>query len=112
MLRLTLRTLRYRKGGFAATFIALFLGAMIVMACGGLMETGIRTAVPAQRFAGAPIVLTGDRHFELPKKDPSDEDEDTNSALLTEQVALDPGLVGKVGAVDGVSAAVPDVSFP
>ncbi|TCO53475.1 FtsX-like permease family protein [Actinocrispum wychmicini] len=112
MVRLTLRTLRYRKGGFVATFIALFLGAMIVMACGGLMETGIRTAIPTHRFAGADIVVTGDRHYELPKRDPADEEEDTERALLSEQVALDPGLVGKLAGVSGVARAVGDVSFP
>jgi putative ABC transport system permease protein len=112
MVRLTLRTLRYRKGGFAATFIALFFGAVIVMACGGLMETGIRTAVPAQRFAGAPIVLMGDRHYELPKRDPADPEEDAEGATLTEQVALPSSLPGRVSAVAGVASVVPDVSFP
>jgi putative ABC transport system permease protein len=112
MVRLTLRTLRYRKGGFVATFIALFVGAMIVMACGGLMETGVRTAVPAQRFADATVVVTGDRHYTLPRRNPADPEEDTNSGLLVEQVALDPSLVGRLSSVSGVVKAVPDVSFP
>ena len=51
MLGLALRTLRFRKGGFVASFVALFFGATIVMICGGLMETGIRTDVPPQRMA-------------------------------------------------------------
>ncbi|MFD1052578.1 hypothetical protein ACFQ1S_46790, partial [Kibdelosporangium lantanae] len=75
MLRLTLRTLRYRKGGFIATFLALMLGAMVVMACGGLMETGVRMAIPTQRFAGADIVVTGDRSHDLtPSPGRSDDD--------------------------------------
>jgi predicted lysophospholipase L1 biosynthesis ABC-type transport system permease subunit len=45
MFRLALSTLRFRKGGFVASFIVLFFGTAIVMACGGLMETGIRTTV-------------------------------------------------------------------
>jgi hypothetical protein len=78
MVRLTLRTLRYRMGGFVATFIALMVGAMIVMACGGLMETGIRAAIPAQRFAGADLVVTGDRHHDLTQSPNSHKDDDDN----------------------------------
>ncbi len=112
MLRLTLRTLRYRKGGSVATFIALLLGSMIVMACGGLMETGVRTAVPAQRLTGAPIVVTGDKHFDLPKKDPSDEDEDSERGRLVEQVTVSPTVADKVSSTAGVASVVPDVTFP
>jgi putative ABC transport system permease protein len=112
MVRLTLRTLRYRKGGFIATFIALFFGAAIVMACGGLMETGVRTAVAPQRLAGADIVVTADRYVDLPTKDPSDEEKQPKSALLTEQVALNRGVLGKVSTMAGVAEAVPDVAFP
>ncbi|MGW7362914.1 ABC transporter permease [Streptomyces sp. NPDC054841] len=46
MLHLALATLRVRKGAFAASFIVLLLGTAIVMACGGLMETGITSADP------------------------------------------------------------------
>jgi len=92
MFRLALRTLRFRKGGFAASFIALFFGAAIVMACGGLMETGIRNAVPPQRLAAAPILVAGDQTF-------------------VERVRLDPSLVTKIEAVPGVAKAVPDVTF-
>lgn len=92
MFRLALRTLRFRKGGFAASFIALFFGAAIVMACGGLMETGIRNAVPPQRLAAAPILVTGDQTF-------------------IERVRLDPSLVDRIEAVPGVAKAVPDVTF-
>jgi putative ABC transport system permease protein len=115
MVRLTLRTLRYRKGGFVATFIALMLGAMIVMACGGLMETGIRAAIPAQRFAGADLVVTGDRHHDLtrnPNSHKDDDDNDNDSGLLTAQIALDPALPSKLASATGVATAVPDVSFP
>ena len=93
MIRLALHTLRFRTGGFAASFVVLFLGGIIVMSCGGLMETGIRTAVPPQRLAAAPIVVTAD---------PS----------LLERARLDAGLAGVVQAVSGVAQAVPDVSVP
>ncbi|MBE1469916.1 FtsX-like permease family protein [Kibdelosporangium phytohabitans] len=114
MLRLTLRTLRYRKGGFVATFIALFFGASIVMACGGLMETGIRTAVPPQRLAGADAVVVADRQFALPtgKQPDEDGDADLKYGTLSEDVPLQANLAAKVSAVPGVARVVPDVAFP
>ncbi len=102
MVRLALRTLRFRTGGFVASFIALLFGATIVMACGGLMETGIRTAIAPQRLAGAPIVVTGDQSSGA----------NGSGADLPERVRIDTGLVGTIAAVPGVAAAVPDVSFP
>ncbi|MEU4442291.1 FtsX-like permease family protein [Actinosynnema sp. NPDC050801] len=93
MLRLALRTLRYRIGGFTASFIALFLGAAIVMACGGLMETGIREAVPPQRLAAAPLVVTGDPSY-------------------LERAPIDASLAAKAADVDGVAEVVSDVAFP
>ncbi|HEY4453250.1 MAG TPA: FtsX-like permease family protein [Pseudonocardiaceae bacterium] len=102
MIRLALRTLRFRTGGFVASFIALLFGATIVMACGGLMETGIRTAIPPQRLAGAPIVVTGDQSSGA-KGSGSD---------LAERVRVDANLVDSIAAVPGVAAAIPDVSFP
>ncbi|MCC8243744.1 FtsX-like permease family protein [Saccharothrix luteola] len=93
MLRLALRTLRHRIGGFTASFISLFLGAAIVMACGGLMETGIRNDVPAQRLAAAPLVVTGDPSY-------------------LERSPVDAALAAKAAAVDGVAEVVPDVAFP
>ena len=111
MFRLALRTLRFRKGGFAATFIALFFGSALVMACGGLLETGVRTEVPPQRLAAAQVVITGDQTYEVPKNNPDDDEKDkTKSATLAERVRLDPGLVATVQSVSGVAKAIGDVS--
>lgn len=104
MMRLALRTLRFRKSGFVATFVAVMFGAAIVMACGGLMETGIRTNVPAVRLAAAPIIVVGDQTHELPNSE--------ESALLPERVRLPADLVATVRSVPGVVEAVGDVSFP
>lgn len=112
MFRIALRTLRFRKGGFAATFIALFFGAAMVMACGGLLETGVRTEVPPQRLAATQLVVTGDQTYHVPKRNPNDEEEDAESGTLAERVRLDRNLVGLVRDVPGVATAVGDVSFP
>ncbi|CAL9567111.1 hypothetical protein SUDANB58_04761 [Streptomyces sp. enrichment culture] len=98
MLSLALHTLRFRLGGFVATFIAMFFGAALIMACGGLMESGVRDAVPAQRFAAAPIVVAGDQEYD--------------GSQLSERVRLGQAQVRAVEDVAGVERAVTDVSFP
>lgn len=116
MFKLALRTLRLRKGGFLATFVAVFFGALIVSACGGLMETGIRSETPVQRLAAAPIVVGGQQTLRLPKDDPATLDpEDKHkfeNATLPERVRLDAALADRLRAVPGVTRVVGEVSFP
>ncbi|MEV5975385.1 FtsX-like permease family protein [Streptomyces sp. NPDC052114] len=101
MIGVALRTLRFHKGGFVASFIALFFGATIVIGCGGLFETGLRSAAPPQRLGAAPIVVTGDQSH------PGTHGE----YVFSERLRLDAALLDKVAAVPGVARAVPDVSF-
>ncbi|MFE0060932.1 ABC transporter permease [Streptomyces sp. NPDC059003] len=105
MLRLALKTLRFRKGGFLASLIALFVGAVVVQGCGSLLETGIRANVKAERLAAAPVVVTGSQDY---PGSPVGNDDDP----LTERVLLDEKLVAAVAKVPGVAKAVPDVSVP
>jgi putative ABC transport system permease protein len=108
MWRLAIQTLRFRRSGFLATFVALFFGTAVVMACGGLMETGIRNNVPAARLAGAAAVVIGDRSYELHPGSPDDSEQE----VLPEIAPLDAGLTGKLAAVPGVERVVGDVTFP
>ena len=116
MFKLALRTLRLRKGGFLATFVAVFFGALVVSACGGLMETGIRSETPVQRLAAAPIVVGGQQTLKLPEEDPATlEPEDKHkfeNATLPERVRLDAALAGRLRAVPGVTDAVGEISSP
>ncbi|MEV7093949.1 ABC transporter permease [Amycolatopsis sp. NPDC051045] len=116
MFKLVLRTLRLRKGGFLATFVAVFFGALVVSACGGLMESGIRSETPVQRLAAAPIVVGGQQTLELPKEDPAALDpEDKHkfeNATLPERVRLDAALADRLRGVPGVTNVVGEVSFP
>lgn len=112
MFRIALRTLRFRKGAFVATFLAMTFGAMLVLACGGLMETGIRSEVPAKRLADTQLVVTGNQSWELPKEDPADPEEDAESAYFGEQVRLPLDMVAEVSRLPGVTAAVGDVTVP
>ncbi|MFE0176319.1 FtsX-like permease family protein [Streptomyces sp. NPDC059002] len=98
MWSLALRTLKFRKTSFVATFLAMFLGAAIVIGCGGLMETGVRMEAAPQRLDRASVVVTGEQSYD--------------DTALTERRHIDAGLVEKVAAVDGVRKAVGDVSFP
>ncbi|GAA5190959.1 ABC transporter permease [Rugosimonospora acidiphila] len=47
MFSLALRSLRYRVGGFAASFINVFLGAVVLMAFASLFDTAGEAGVPA-----------------------------------------------------------------
>ncbi|GAB3868085.1 FtsX-like permease family protein [Dactylosporangium cerinum] len=102
MIRIALCTLRFHKGGFVASFIGLFFGAMIVIGCGGLLETGTHNAAPPRRLAAAPIVVTGDQRYLGTQQD----------LVFPERIRLDATLADRIASVPGVTAAVPDISFP
>lgn len=104
MMRLAVRTLRYRKSGFLATFVAVVFGTAIVLACGGLMETGIRSNVPAERLAAAPIVVTGKLTHLRPGAD--------ESTPLTEQVGVADSVAAKIRSLEGVTDVIGDLTFP
>ncbi|TCC42380.1 ABC transporter permease [Kribbella speibonae] len=103
MMRLAVRTLRHRKSGFIATFIAVVFGTAIVMACGGLMETGIRSNVEPERLAATSLVVTGKQSHHRPGvEDPTP---------LTERVGVPIDLLAKIRSTEGVSSAVGDYTF-
>ncbi|MFI5731752.1 ABC transporter permease [Kribbella sp. NPDC051587] len=106
MMRLAIRTLRFRKGGFIATFVAVVFGTAIVMACGGLMETGIRSNVEPQRLAAAPIVVSGPQSHK-----PAGADEDLDAFPLPEVVGVPTDLLAKIRSVEGVTGALGDRTF-
>ncbi|PSL05956.1 putative ABC transport system permease protein [Haloactinopolyspora alba] len=96
MLQLALRTLRFRPGIFVAAFIAMFSATAIMMATGGLIETGIRTAVPPQQTASADIVIAGDQEYHDSGGDPDE------PPILPERVRVDAGLADTIAALPGV----------
>jgi putative ABC transport system permease protein len=108
MLGIALSTLRARKGGFAGSFIALLLATTLVGACGILLETGLRADIPTQRYAAAPLVVAGPQQLAIAK--PGSEQPEFEP--LPERPRLDAALAQRIQAVDGVGAAVAEVSFP
>ncbi|GAA1158548.1 ABC transporter permease [Kribbella jejuensis] len=103
MMRLALRTLRYRKSGFLATFVAVVFGTAIVMACGGLMETGIRSNVAPQRLAATSLVITGNQSHLRPGAE--------DATPLPERVGVPTTLLPHIRSTPGVQSAVGDYTF-
>ncbi|MER7249500.1 FtsX-like permease family protein [Kribbella sp. NPDC000426] len=104
MIRQAIRTLRHRKSGFIATFVAVVFGTAIVMACGGLMETGIRSNVEPQRLAGTDLVVTGKQSHLRPGEE--------DATPLPERVGVSVDMLAKIRSVQGVSSAIGDYTFP
>ena len=107
MLRLALHGLRGRKGPFAGAFVALVTAAALVMVCGSLLQAGLRSDPPVERYHGAPIVLAGQQNAVI---HPGTDGEDT--VPLMERARLGASLVARAAAVPGVRAAIGDVSVP
>ncbi|WP_026184496.1 FtsX-like permease family protein [Salinispora vitiensis] len=110
MMHLAWRTLRYRRLAFMATFLAVFFGVALIVASGGLMETGVRLAVPPQRLAAADVVVSGKQTYGVPKEDPQDT-KNLKSVPLAERYWIDPALVSKIQEVPGVERAIAEASF-
>lgn len=94
-------TIRYRKGPFVGMFVAVLCAAALVTALGVLLESGLRSGVPPQRYAGAPVVVGAQQSI------PVEEDIDQP---YSERVPVPADLVNKVAAVPGVAKAIGDVT--
>ncbi|MFI6267216.1 ABC transporter permease [Micromonospora sp. NPDC051006] len=118
MIRLALGTLRQHRGAYAGTFFAALL-AVALLAGGGLLLASVLTAKPpADRFAAAAVVVSGDRDVTLQKvttkekKDKVKVKRKVKSERLTGAGSLPVDLAGRLGDIPGVATAVADVSFP
>ncbi|MER7176466.1 ABC transporter permease, partial [Streptomyces mesophilus] len=101
---------RFKPASFAGTFVALMMSALIVAACGILLETGVRASVPAERYAQAPVVAAADQSARV-VADTVDGPEET-AYPLPDTARVDTGLAAKAARAPGVEAAVPDFTFP
>ncbi|MFF7451143.1 MULTISPECIES: FtsX-like permease family protein [unclassified Streptomyces] len=98
--------LRFRPAAFAGTFVALAMAALIVSACGILLETGLRAKVPPGRYANAPVVAAADQRAHYGTGDSAD------SEPVPDRARLDASLVAKAARAPGARAAIADVTFP
>ncbi|WP_399880699.1 FtsX-like permease family protein [Streptomyces sp. BBFR51] len=101
---------RFKPASFAGTFVALMMAALIVSACGILLETGARTSVPPQRYAKAPVVAAADQYARLVTG--SGDSRSESADLLPDTARVDAALAAKAARAPGAAAAVPDFTFP
>ncbi|MFV2174084.1 FtsX-like permease family protein [Actinomadura sp. LOL_016] len=104
---LTLSTLRHRRAAFAGAFVALFFAAALVTACGMLMDTGLRGRVAPERYAGAPIIVSGD-----PEARFVEDDGDRESEPNTARRPIPAQLADRLRTVPGVRSVTPEVTVP
>ncbi|WP_245869786.1 FtsX-like permease family protein [Actinomadura meyerae] len=102
-------TLRHRRAAFAGGFVALFFAAALLTACGMLMDTGLRGHVAPERYASAPIIVSGDPDAHLVK---DARKRKIKTKPNTARARIDASLTGRVRAVPGVRTAVPEVTVP
>lgn len=114
MMRLALGTLRRHRGAYVGTFLAAFLAVALLSGAGLLLFSVLTAKPPANRFAAADVVVSGDREVSLQtvrkKKDKTKTK--TKTERLTGASPLPADLPGRVAAVPGVRSAIADYAFP
>src|SRR3954454_18570302 len=101
MLRLALHSAPTRPITFLGTLLAFLAAGVLSMAGGMLLEAALKTHPPVERYSGAAAVVTG-HQIVGPDHD----------VALPERARVSSSLVGPLGAVQGVRAAIADVTVP
>ncbi|MFI7539723.1 FtsX-like permease family protein [Actinoplanes sp. NPDC049599] len=109
MLGLAAQMLRFRKGSFVATFVALAAGVMILMTCALLVESGLRYQGVPHRYAGT-IAVVAPADLTVAGPEMFGETEST-TVSLPEGGRVPESLVPALAAVPGVASAVGDHSI-
>lgn len=101
------QSIRARRAGYLAAFLAVLGGSVLVTACGVLLQSGLFAGIAPQRYTAAPVVVGAAQSVRGPQEGGPDPEE-----ALPERALLPAGLVETVAAVPGVRAAVGEISFP
>ncbi|MDI9835206.1 ABC transporter permease [Streptomyces sp. KAU_LT] len=109
MLSLAAQMLRFRKGGFAATFLALAAGVAVLMTCALLVESGLRYHGTPQRYART-VAVVADRDLTVTQKVLGEKESTT--LTLPERGSVPGSLVTRIADVPGVSKAVGERWIP
>lgn len=115
MMRLALGTLRRHRGAYLGSFLAAFLAVALLAGAGLLLFSVLTAKPPADRFAAAAAVVSGDREVTLTTTKKKKKDKvktKTKSERLTGAGTLPADLAGRIAAVPGVVDAVADYAFP
>ncbi|WP_433356189.1 FtsX-like permease family protein [Microtetraspora malaysiensis] len=111
MLGLAFATMRGRLPSLVGSVLALLFAAVLVTACGVLMETGLRAQIRPERYGAAPVVVAGPQSTSIPKKEDGPL-EVTESMPLEEPTTIPASLAGDLAKVPGVRDVVPELTFP
>ncbi|MFI9253672.1 ABC transporter permease [Streptomyces sp. NPDC053069] len=113
MLRYALRTVRARKAGFLGAFLALMCAAALITACGTLLDTGLRGTIRTERYAAAPVVVSGDQyvHQTTVKHKKGKTKVKHKAKPIAERAWLPEGLRTRLPHVPGVARVVPELTF-
>ncbi|WP_033222158.1 ABC transporter permease [Kitasatospora phosalacinea] len=111
MLGLALATLRHRRAGFAGAFVALFCAAALVCGCGTLLVTGLLGSVRPERYAAAPVVVSGDQevHAVVDKGKGKTKEK---AKPIADRAWVPAALADRVAALPSVRAVATEVTFP
>ncbi|MEV7867209.1 ABC transporter permease [Streptomyces sp. NPDC088124] len=101
------QSIRARRAGFVASFLAVLGGAVLVTACGVLLQSGLFAGIAPQRYAAAPVVVGAAQS--VTAVDPEGPD---LVETLPERAMLPAELVERIAAVPGVRSATGEISFP
>ncbi|MFE3829933.1 FtsX-like permease family protein [Streptomyces sp. NPDC059092] len=101
------QSIRARRTEFTASFLAVLGGAILVTACGVLLQSGLFAGIAPQRYAAAPVVVGAAQSVRAEVKEGPDLVE-----TLPERAMLPVRLVETVAAVQGVREAIGELSFP
>jgi putative ABC transport system permease protein len=110
MLTLAAKMLRFRKGSVIATLIGLTVGVAILMACGVMVESGLRHDGAPERYAAADLIVAK-RDIQYTGKE-FDGTVASYTVPLPEGGRLPASLVAEIGVAPGVETAVADHSIP
>lgn len=99
-------TVRHRK----AAVVALFFAAALVALCGVLLETGVAGSMAPERYAGSPVVVTGDQqlHWTQDHKGTTRH----RSKDLPDRAWVSDSVPARLAAMPGVQRVVSEVTFP
>lgn len=106
MRRLVLQTIRQRKAGFVGAFVALFGASVLITAFGIILQSGIGSGVPVQRYADAAVIVGGEKSFSVREGD------STKTKSLDDAVGVPSGLVSRAAKAEGVEDTVGVLRFP
>ena len=95
----------YRPAQALGTFLTLLLSVVIVVACGAMLESGLRYREDARRYAAAPIVVATTQRTVVYGSN-------VDTVPLPELGRTNVSLVRRIESVPGVRAAIPDESVP